>query len=86
MGDGKKQNKRSNLYQNQVVKHIESFYEDKFTDLEKKRNYAEDKFKITQADKFYTDYQYHLGEDKKRGDGVQSGDDFKGANIPNQGS
>jgi hypothetical protein len=55
IGDGQK-DKVSNLYQNQVVKHIESYYEDKFTDLEKKRIQAEDKFKVSQASKFYTDF------------------------------
>ena len=70
MGDQEMQkqgrNDQSNLYQNKVVKMIESYYEDKYVDLEKKRVQAEGDFERSLAVDFMRDHQYHLGNEELR--------------------
>jgi len=57
---------RSNLYQNKVVKMVESYYEDKYADLEKKRFEAEAAFESSLTFKLQRDHQHHLGNEEQR--------------------
>lgn len=46
----------NNLYQNKVARMVESYYEDKYADLEKKRVVAEADLQRTQASQFQRDH------------------------------
>ena len=71
---------RSNLYQNKVVKMVESYYEDKYADLEKKRFEAEAAFEGSLTFKLQRDHQHHLENEEQRNearrDNFGNGHDF----------
>jgi hypothetical protein len=55
---------RDHLYQNNVVKMVESYYEDKYADLEKKRTAAEGGLERVQSEQFQRDFSSLLGNDE----------------------
>ena len=52
------------LYQNNVVKMVEEYYEDKYADLEKKRTAAEAGLERVQSEQFQRDFSCLLGNDE----------------------
>ena len=55
---------KNDMYHHRVVKLVESYYEDKYNDLENKRTVHQPQFERDYAMDIVKDMNYHLGDDK----------------------